>query len=183
MTNSLLPMGDWSDFFLEFVWTDWIWPKIATWWFGESWVGFPCLCPFSIRQTEECHHIFSLGWSIHFWWRWHCRQAQWVSSYSHGQPKSTNLVIMIWGPYTTLNSTFYCRNVKIRTQCFNFHEPIFQHWWNEKFYPKNIGWPWNVPLNSWKIVQSTPFSILHLILEFGTNLMSRSCRKKWFYTT
>ena len=103
--------------------------------------------------------------------------------YSRRQPKSTNLVIVIWGPCTTLNSTFYCRNVKIRTQCFNFHKPIFQNWWNEKFYPKNIGWPWNVPLNSWKIVQSTPVSILHLILEFGTNLMSRSGRKKWFYTT
>ena len=104
-------------------------------------------------------------------------------TYSRGQPKSTNLVIVIWGPCTTLNSTFYCRNVKIRTQCFNFHEPIFQNWWNEKFYLKNIGRPWNVPLNSWKIAQSTPFSILHLILEFGTNLMSCSCRKKWFYTT
>jgi len=87
---------------------------------------------------------------------------------------------LIWWswPCTTLNSTFYCRNVKIRTQHFNFHKPTFQNWWNEKFYPKNIGWPWNVPLNSWKIAQSTPFSILHLILELGTNLMSCSCRKK-----
>ena len=67
--------------------------------------------------------------------------------YSRGQSKSTNLVIMIWGPCTTLNSVFYCRNVKIRTQHFDFHEPNVQNWWNEKLYPKKFGRPWNGPLN------------------------------------
>jgi len=68
-----------------------------------------------------------------------CR-GDWVQAflYSCGQTKTTILVIMIWGPCTTLNSTFYCINVEIRTQCFDFHKPIFQNW-NKKFCPQNIG--------------------------------------------
>ena len=85
--------------------------------------------------------------------------------YSRGQTKTTILVIIIWGPCTTLDSTFYCRNMEIRTQRFDLYEPIFQNRWNEKFYPKNIGQTLNGPLKSWKIAQSTPFSTLHLILK------------------
>ena len=88
-----------------------------------------------------------------------------VCLYSRGQTKTTILVIIIWGPCTTLDSTFYCRNVEIRTQRFDLYEPIFQNRWNEKFYPKNIGQTLNGPLKSWKIAQLTPFSTLHLILK------------------
>lgn len=35
------------------------------------------------------------------------------------QIKTTSLVIMIWRPCTTLDSTFYCGNTEIRTQCFD----------------------------------------------------------------
>ena len=87
--------------------------------------------------------------------------------YSRGQTKTTILVIMIWGPCTTLDSTFYCRNVEIRTKHFDFYELIVKNWWNEKIYPKNIGQTLNGPLKSWKIALSTPLSTLHLILKLG----------------
>ena len=62
----------------------------------------------------------------------------------------------------------------IRTQYFDFHKPIFQNWWNEKFYPKNVG----QTLSGAKL---TPFSTLHLILKFGKFLTGCSHRKgKWF---
>jgi len=105
-----------------------------------------------------------------------------ISKYSCRQAKSTNLVIMIWGPCTIL-STFYCKNMKIRTQHFDFHEPNFQNWWNETMSPPKYWLDLKWTLKSWKIAQLTPFSILHLILEFGKIQMSHSHRKKWFYAT
>jgi len=148
-------------------------PRIKMEYLGSNFLVKPSgldLPTYVIRHISIYGNMTSSPWSFWsstvadkqsqlIWWSW------------YGDPAQPSIILFIaetWrlGPNASISTSRFFKIDEMR-QCT----------------PKNIGRTFKWTLKSWKIAQSTPFLILHLILEFGKILMSRSHRKKRFYTT